>query len=89
MDANCDQTLNSPMASHKGLLIFASGLIGLLLLVRAHFSIYIAKGESMLPGLRAGDLVLVDKLAYRATDPERGDIVVAPRRTLRQRTFTH
>jgi signal peptidase I len=65
------------MASHKGLLTFASGLIGLLLLIRAHFSIYIAKGESMHPGLRSGDLVLVDKLAYRTTDPERGDIVVA------------
>ena len=77
MNANCDETQNLPMASHKGLLIFASGLIGLLLVFRAHFSLYIAKGESMLPGLRSGDLVLVDKLAYKATDPERGDIVVA------------
>jgi signal peptidase I len=77
MNANCDETRNLPMASHKGLLIFACGLIGLLLVFRAHFSLYIAKGESMLPGLRSGDLVLVDKLAYRATDPERGDIVVA------------
>jgi signal peptidase I len=65
------------MASHKGLLIFASGLIGLLLLFRAHFVLSIAKGESMNPGLRSGDLVLVDKLAYSARDPERGDIVVA------------
>jgi signal peptidase I len=48
-----------------------------LLVFRAHFSLFIAKGESMLPGLRSGDLVLVDKLAYRAKDPERGDIVVA------------
>jgi len=65
------------MASHKGLLVLASGLIGLLLVFRAHFGLYIAKGESMHPGLRSGDLVLVDKLAYRAKDPERGDIVVA------------
>jgi len=65
------------MASPKGLLIIASGLIGLLLVYRAHFSLYIAKGESMLPGLRSGDLVLVDKLVYRTKDPERGDIVVA------------
>jgi len=65
------------MASHKTLLLFASCLIGLLLVFRAHFSLYIAKGESMLPGLRSGDLVLVDKLAYEAKDLKRGDIVVA------------
>jgi signal peptidase I len=52
-------------------------LIGLLLLFRAHFVLYIAKGESMMPGLRSGDLVLVDRLAYRAEQPKRGDIVVA------------
>lgn len=77
MNASCDQTRNLPMASHKGLLIFAGGLVGLLLVFRAHFAVFVAKGESMLPGLRSGDLVLVDKLAYRAKDPERGDIVVA------------
>lgn len=65
------------MASHKGLWIFASGLIGLLLVLRVHFVLSVAKGESMLPGLRSGDLVLVDKLAYWAKNPERGDIVVA------------
>ena len=57
--------------------MFAIGLIGLLLAFRAHFAVFIAKGESMLPGLHSGDLVLVDKLAYRAEGPERGDIVVA------------
>lgn len=65
------------MASPKGQLIFAIGLIALLLMFRTHFSLYIAKGESMLPGLRSGDLVLVDKLAYQATEPKRGDMVVA------------
>jgi len=77
MNANCDETRNLALVSQKGLLIFVGGLIGLLLIFRAHFALCIAKGESMLPGLRSGDLVLVDKLAYRAKDPERGDIVVA------------
>jgi signal peptidase I len=77
MNANCDETRNLALVSQKGLLIFAGGLIGLLLLFRAHFAVFIAKGESMNPGLRSGDLVLVDKLAYRAKDPERRDIVVA------------
>ncbi len=77
MNAICDETRNLPMTSHRWLLLFASGLIGLSLVVRAHFVLSIAKGESMLPGVRSGDLVLVDKLAYRGKNPERGDIVVA------------
>ena len=32
--------------------------------------------ESMVPTLRVGDRVLVNKFIYRFTDPERGDIVV-------------
>ena len=55
----------------------AGAALGLLLLFRTHFELCIAKGESMLPGLRSGDLVLVDKLAYRGKEPERGDVVVA------------
>ena len=34
-------------------------------------------GPSMLPLLKAGDEVLVDRRAYRRTEPTRGDIVVA------------
>ena len=34
-------------------------------------------GDSMLPGLKAGDLVLADKKAYAQALPECGDIVVA------------
>lgn len=62
---------------NKRLLIFAAALVGLLLAFRAHFVLCIAKGESMLPGVRSGDLILVDKLAYSAKAPQRGDIVVA------------
>lgn len=77
MSANCDPPWHLPLLSRKGLLLLASGLIGLLLVFRANFAVYIAKGESMLPGVRSGDLVLVDKLAYETKSPKRGDIVVA------------
>ncbi len=77
MHAICELTQKSRPASQRRLLLLAGGLMALLLLVRAHFALCLTKGESMFPSLRSGDLVLVDKLAYRATQPERGDIVVA------------
>lgn len=76
MNVHCDQTRHRPPVACKTLLIFACALIALVVF-RTHYSLYLAKGESMLPGLHSGDLVLVDKLAYRTTEPERGDIVVA------------
>ncbi|HNQ72100.1 MAG TPA: signal peptidase I [Verrucomicrobiota bacterium] len=77
MNVHCDQTRQRLPAARNTLWIFASALMGLLLVFRTHYSLYLTKGESMLPGLQSGDLVLVDKLAYRTTEPERGDIVVA------------
>lgn len=35
-------------------------------------------GESMAPALHSGDNLIVDKLSYRFTDPERYDIIVFP-----------
>lgn len=35
------------------------------------------KGDSMLPTLKAGDLVLVNKNAFKTTLPKAGDVVVA------------
>lgn len=77
MNVPCDQSRRALVTSHAGLLILAVALVALLVAFRAHFTVFIAKGESMMPGLRSGDLVLVDKLAYRALAPKRGDIVVA------------
>ncbi len=44
---------------------------------RARFDLCLVKGDSMQPNLQPGDLLLVDKLAYRAAEPRRGDLVVA------------
>ncbi len=77
MKTNCDRSRNVLHVAPKGWLLFVGILLALLLTFRAHYSVYLAKGESMLPGLHSGDLVLVDKRAYCAQAPERGDIVVA------------
>lgn len=66
-----------PFPLAKGQWLFAAGVCLLLLGLRAHFCLCLVKGESMLPGLRSGDLLLVDRLAYRMAAPQRGDVVVA------------
>jgi signal peptidase I len=87
MNTSCDPNRILPLAwgrnrlhACRGLLILAGGVITLLLVFRAHFVTCIAKGESMLPALHSGDLLLVDKRAYAAEPPMRGDIVVARER---------
>jgi len=57
-------------------LIAGCGLICLLTVLANHYRLSMAVGESMLPTLNTGDLLLVDKLVYQNTDPRRGDIVV-------------
>ncbi|MDB5058447.1 MAG: signal peptidase [Chloroflexi bacterium] len=37
---------------------------------------YVVQGDSMLPNVRTGDRVLIDRLAYRFSSPHRGDLVV-------------
>lgn len=56
------------------------GCVGLLLGVvvfRQCYRLTIVVGESMLPTLRPGELLLVDRGAYRMNPPERGDVVLA------------
>jgi signal peptidase I len=47
------------------------------LLFRSTYQITVVSGESMLPTLQSGDLLLVDKRAYDQFEPARGDMVVA------------
>ena len=53
-------------------LAFAIAIIIKTFLVQAFY----IPSTSMLPTLRTGDRVLVEKLSYRFTDPDRGDVVV-------------
>lgn len=48
---------------------------------RFQFQTTLVVGRSMQPGYRTGDLLLVNKLAYSDTAPERGDLVVARHRS--------
>lgn len=47
------------------------------MLFHSRFSLVLSLGESMRPTLGSRELLLVDRAAYRHTDPRRGEIVVA------------
>ncbi|MBX3746882.1 MAG: signal peptidase I [Verrucomicrobiae bacterium] len=51
--------------------------IALLLTAQTRFGCVLVVGDSMLPSLRNGDLLLVRKHAYQDHAPSRGDVVVA------------
>ena len=52
-------------------------LVALGLLFRTHYRLVIVSGTSMLPTLKPGDVLVIDKREYEYTRPDRGDIVVA------------
>jgi signal peptidase I len=57
--------------------IAGAALISALLIGHAYFQLTIVAGDSMLPTLKPGDLLVLDRRAYRSAEPRRGDIVVA------------
>ena len=71
----------SPYRRFKHWLLLGGGVLLLLGLLRVCFSLTFVVGGSMTPTFASGDLLVVDKLAYRNREPQRGDIVVARYRT--------
>src|SRR5690242_8646978 len=58
------------------LMLLVSGLLSTVLLHRYVFALYIIEGESMSPTLHDGDTALVNMLASRLGQLERGEIVL-------------
>jgi signal peptidase I len=54
-----------------------TALILALTVLCREFKLAVVVGDSMLPTLKPGDLMIVDRRAYEQSQPERGDIVVA------------
>ena len=64
-------------ATSKCRLLVALPFLALLLWAHCHYRLALVVGESMRPGLKTGDLLLIDKRAYANSDPRRGDVVLA------------
>ncbi len=58
-------------------LAILGALIVLGLAFHSHYTLAIVSGTSMLPTLKPGDVLLVDKRAYKRIEPHRGDVIVA------------
>jgi len=63
--------------SKRPTVLVAIALIGLLAVCRFHYLGTVVIGASMEPTFEPGEILIVDKRAYRAADPQRGDLVVA------------
>lgn len=68
--------MNTPSRSGRWI---AGGLalVAVIGLARIFVGVSFVVGDSMLPTFATGDLLVVNKWAYRSRDPQRGDLVVA------------
>ena len=73
------KSASTPRPSHRAWRLASVGIILVVfgLAFRAHYRLVIVSGTSMLPTLKPGDVLLIDKRAYQQFEPGRGDIVVA------------
>lgn len=58
-------------------LVMLGVLFAVMICWRNELRLFVVSGKSMQPTLREGDLLLLDKTAYREATPERGDLVIA------------
>ncbi|WP_242541056.1 signal peptidase I [Phormidium pseudopriestleyi] len=93
-DINSQQTPpNNPVHNPENPWVEALKTIGLSAILAIGIRHFVAEARyipsgSMLPTLEINDRLIIDKLSYRFTSPERGDIVVfSPTQTLQDQNF--
>jgi len=67
----------SQLGTTKRILLLGIAIGAVLVPLRVRYQFALVSGESMLPTLRPGQLLLVDRSAYRHVSPQLGDIVLA------------
>jgi signal peptidase I len=83
-DAVPDAEAGEPGPSRRRILVEWIAILGLALVIAMGVKVFVISSftipsESMHPTLQAGDRVLVNRLAYRAHDIRRGDVIVFAR----------
>lgn len=64
------------MKTYKFIAIYTSALMVAILIVNNIFFVSNVKGNSMYPTIKNEDILLVDKIKYKFSDPKRNDIIV-------------
>lgn len=70
-------TFGTGRIRRPALLWLGIALVAGLFLLRQHYRLAMVVGESMLPTLHPGELLLVDRRAYTHSTPQRGDVILA------------
>lgn len=72
-----DATVRPRADTRRRLLTAALLVAAVLAPLRLHFRLAVVQGESMLPTLAPGDLLVIHTRAYLRSAPQRGDLVIA------------
>ncbi len=71
-----DRAIASRRKLRERILVTAMALLLIGLLQAYAFQLFVVPSRSMVPTLRPGDIVLVDRLTYAFGAPQRGDLIV-------------
>ena len=75
-ETSAEKSARRKRATIEWIVLIGAALIIALVIKTFLFQAFYIPSESMVPTLKVGDRVLVNKLSYRLHDPRRGDVVV-------------